>query len=665
MENTFPRPAGRRPVIGLMSGSFHTDYSRAITDVIRTSLKEDDADLCLFQWLDASRYLDLKNFVDDGFDDHYYTQFEYSKFIHPDILIVSFGTISAIPRAKLDLQEFLASLPDVPVILLETEADLPGVITVTLDNYSAMHSLVDHMIEVHSCKEILYISGPKGVQDSEFRLAAYRDAMKEHGLTVDDSMIIHGDFTDLIENEVETLLSQHPHPEAIVCANDEMAECTYRVLKAHDLRPGIDVAVTGFDDTDAAALMDPPLTTVRQDFTAIAQGAVDIVRALLRGEHPQSLRVPLTTMYRPSCGCPPGPVQSPKEKAKLESSLLNSRDRIKQLTYEGMTTALLLRNLLVENISIHTFFGILGNILHEMGSPWSCIALLKAPVVSDGSVRTFVPEELRLHLLQKGSQVTAWSRLEAPVLHAGEVPFFWPDKTKDSIVIYPLFFGNVHYGVIMAEAFQENMLFYYTLSLELGTGLRYLYLALDHQQAQAALMETNNMLSYSASHDAMTGLLNRTGFMAHCSAFVRQYDQNTRLVAVMADLDHLKQINDSFGHDMGDRAIIQAADLLKRALPPTSPLGRTGGDEFTALFVEHEGYGIQDFMSRIREGCQGFNRHSGLPFLVCISAGCFSFTADQGSDLSALLKKADESLYLAKKNRLSSVIRPATGDRQD
>jgi diguanylate cyclase (GGDEF)-like protein len=116
---------------------------------------------------------------------------------------------------------------------------------------------------------------------------------------------------------------------------------------------------------------------------------------------------------------------------------------------------------------------------------------------------------------------------------------------------------------------------------------------------------------------------------------------------------------------MGDRAIIQAADLLKRALPPTCPLGRTGGDEFTALFVEHEGYSIEDFMKRIREGCQGFNRHSGLPFLVCISAGCFSFTADQGSDLSALLKKADESLYLAKKNRLSSVIRPATGDRQD
>ena len=283
----------RRPVIGLMSGSFHTDYSRAITDVIRTSLKEAEADLCLFQWLDASRYLDLKNIVDDGFDDHYYTQFEYSKFIHPDILIVSFGTISAIPRAKLDLQEFLSTLPDVPVILLETEADLPGVITVTLDNYQAMHTVVAHMIEDHSCREILYISGPKGVQDAEYRLSAYRDAMKEHGLEAEDSMIVYGDFTDLIEDKVEALLAAHPRPEAIVCANDEMAEAAYRVLKAHGLQVGKDVLVTGFDDTEAAALMDPPLTTVRQDFSAIAQGAVDIVQALLRGERPQSLRVQL------------------------------------------------------------------------------------------------------------------------------------------------------------------------------------------------------------------------------------------------------------------------------------------------------------------------------------------------------------------------------------
>lgn len=658
MKNELAPAKRRRPLIGIMSGSFHTDYSRLITEVIRSGLEEDNVDLCLFQWLDANRHLGLQKIVDSGFDGHYYSQFEYSKFLCPDILIVSFGTISSIPKERMTLEDFLASLPKVPVILLETETDLPGVLTVTVDNYTSMHEVVDHLIEDHGLKEILFLSGPQGIQDAEIRKAAYLDAMGEHDLPVDDSMIVYGDFTDLVEDRVEELLASHPRPEAIVCANDEMADCTYKVLRRHGLRPGVDVAVTGFDDIESASILEPPLTTVSQDFTAMAEAAVGMVRALLRGEQPSSLKVPLTVQYRASCGCP-HKAAAPSRPEVQPLNKLQSRARIKRLVYDNVTTALLLRNLLVENISVHTFFRILGNILYHTGSPWSCVGLLKAPLTIDRSARTFVPDEIRLHLLQEGEKIEAWSRLEAPILRAGEVPFFWPEKIRYPIAVFPLFFGDVHYGVLLAQVPPENMLFLYNLSLELGTALRYLYLALDHQEAQAALEEANTMLSYSASHDGLTGLLNRTGFLSHYNTFLRQYDKSTRFVAVMADLDHLKQINDSFGHDMGDKAITMAAEILQRGLPPASPLGRTGGDEFTALFVEHEGCTQEEFIEHIRYSCEGYNRHSGLPFLVSLSVGCFPFTADQATDGSALLKKADEQLYRAKADRPASVLRPS------
>ena len=60
-------------------------------------------DVCLFQGLDASRFLNIDGYVDAGFDRHYYSQFEYSRFICPDILIVSFSTISAIKNNEISL----------------------------------------------------------------------------------------------------------------------------------------------------------------------------------------------------------------------------------------------------------------------------------------------------------------------------------------------------------------------------------------------------------------------------------------------------------------------------------------------------------------------------------------------------------------------------------
>ena len=88
----------RRPVIGVMTGSFHTDFSRQVTEAICRHLKDANMDACLFQGLDASRFLKIEGYVDKSFDDHYYSQFEYSRFIRPDLIIASVSTISAVPN---------------------------------------------------------------------------------------------------------------------------------------------------------------------------------------------------------------------------------------------------------------------------------------------------------------------------------------------------------------------------------------------------------------------------------------------------------------------------------------------------------------------------------------------------------------------------------------
>ncbi len=646
-------------MVCIMTGGFQTDYSRMITQSASDYLRNENIDVCLIQGLDAARYLGLENYVDHEFDRHYYSRFEYSKFLQPDLLIVSFGTISSV-YDPMDLKTFLAAMPSVPVILLEVESDLPGTAHITTDNYAGMKECVEHLIRCHGFSKMLYVSGPKGQPDAEPRLKAFQDAMTENGLQVSEDMIVYGDFTDRIDDVIREGLERMGKPDAIVCANDEMAVCAYRVLRSMGLTPGKDVAVTGFDDTDAAGIMTPPLTTVRQDQQLLTDTFIHMVHAFLNGEVPPSACLPARLVIRSSCGCVvPESEQSQRRRKGVMSLTMEDRVTIKQMETNNILTSLLLRSLLTDNISIRKFFGELGHLLSALGTRRSRIGLLKEPIYTDGSRALFIPDEISMYMIQDGGDVEAFSADSAPVLKFGAGDRFFSENAGKGrlLVSYPLFYGNIHYGVFMAEVDYEQLLFYYTLSLEIGTGLRYLFLALEEQNTRADLERKNTILEYSSTHDNLTGLLNRSGAEKQWDAFLKRYGSGHQFAAVISDMDHLKQINDTFGHNTGDSAIRTAADILRTVLPAGSPVARTGGDEFTALFLQDDLHTPEWFRATLARACDDFNDSSHLPYRVKISAGCRSFSFSEADRLDRILKETDVWLYEDKKKRDPSVIR--------
>ena len=208
-----------------------------------------------------------------------------------------------------------------------------------------------------------------------------------------------------------------------------------------------------------------------------------------------------------------------------------------------------------------------------------------------------------------------------------------------------------------AEIEADEVLYFYALSLQIGSGLRYLEMALRQKEVADLLEQQNELLDYAATHDKMTGLYNRMGVMARMPEFMREYNPGRQFVAVMADLDHLKQINDTLGHDAGDSAICKVAEVLSECLPEGSPIGRSGGDEFIAMYaIRYEGQ-QQEIADKIRRACEEYNQDSGKPFYLGISVGCVPFIYTAGIDLSIIIKKADERLYDAKRHRRDNVIR--------
>ena len=127
---------------------------------------------------------------------------------------------------------------------------------------------------------------------------------------------------------------------------------------------------------------------------------------------------------------------------------------------------------------------------------------------------------------------------------------------------------------------------------------------------------------------------------------------------IFADLDHLKEINDNFGHAEGDCAIFTAAAALRECLGKDALIARIGGDEFVAVLAVADGVEGQMLLQRIKAYLEEHNRTSGKPYLVECSIGMKEFVYENDMKVSQELEEADRLLYQAKRLRRKSVKRP-------
>lgn len=159
----------------------------------------------------------------------------------------------------------------------------------------------------------------------------------------------------------------------------------------------------------------------------------------------------------------------------------------------------------------------------------------------------------------------------------------------------------------------------------------------------------HQQLEFQAVTDPLTGLLNRRGFhQAVESTLLRSERNDHALVLLYLDLDGFKRVNDSLGHDAGDRVLRWVSEQMQACLRSGDILGRMGGDEFTALleleFPEQAAKIAEKLIERVSI-CQQIE---GLDVMLGVSIGIATFP-DCGADLSGLLRAADIAMYEAKR----------------
>ncbi len=187
----------------------------------------------------------------------------------------------------------------------------------------------------------------------------------------------------------------------------------------------------------------------------------------------------------------------------------------------------------------------------------------------------------------------------------------------------------------------------------------------EHLGAVAAICLENAVnherLKRQGLTDTLTAVNNRRFFDQRLAEEVAAAKRDVHtLTCLLLDVDHFKQVNDRYGHQVGDRVLMEVATLIRSQLRGNDVLARYGGEEFAALLAQTDSAAATEVAERIRSAiaARHFELADGERFQVTISIGIATFdpTAGSGFDGDQLVCQADKALYAAKKGGRNRVV---------
>jgi len=159
-----------------------------------------------------------------------------------------------------------------------------------------------------------------------------------------------------------------------------------------------------------------------------------------------------------------------------------------------------------------------------------------------------------------------------------------------------------------------------------------------------------NIQNVEISTDYLTGLYNRRRLDHHLHRRVRLKRKNNLLFAIMLDLDGFKEINDRYGHIVGDEALVKMAGILRETVKGNDEfIARMGGDEFIILGERNDHEGIHQLMEDINKKTQAFNQTHSIVYSLLPSMGYAVYQS--GDTPESFLFSADKEMYHNKKER--------------
>ncbi|MCQ2518122.1 MAG: GGDEF domain-containing protein [Lachnospiraceae bacterium] len=306
--------------------------------------------------------------------------------------------------------------------------------------------------------------------------------------------------------------------------------------------------------------------------------------------------------------------------------------------------------------SIESEYAAILTNFHRIGINHSYLFLFEEPRICNFDDR-FVPDEyLYLKAIQNGSELivpeTSKQRVSLKDMFRDS---FAGMKGQGHLVMLNLHVRDTLYGVLLSELPYEYFDLYESLIYQVSAAIRILGLLKVNEETRQKLKESlddvqksNGRLDILSKTVELTGVLIRRGFLNEAMKILDGKPE-THFVVGYADIDRMKEINDTYGHESGDDAITATARIIRKVMGKRGIMGRLGGDEFALMFVSEDKNDERKFRAGVQKEIKKYNEETRNRFVLSVSLGLNSYDLSEKHDINELLENADASMYRIKK----------------
>ena len=527
----------------------------------------------------------------------------------------------------------------IPALTIGTE--LGGLPLIRTDDYTAFRQIVSHLAEKHGARKLWFLQGLEQYDETGEavqRRIGFRDACRDCGIPEENLRYLEGTWKAAAgEAAARAILEAEEKPDALVCANDDMALGAMSVLRDAGIRVPEEVIVTGFDGIFSSKLCTPGLATVDRNFSEVGYLALETIMAMIEGR-PQPPEIFSQTLeaLTGTCGC----------RRDEQAEVIRIKDRFFR------QTQFLRRFYLTQDKFATAAFA--------AREPEDVMGALEKyrDIFGEGDFRIYLDEDYYNNMMSEGESAREledgqFSRRfvlaadsQKPVawdgnhqrISVGGTQLREPEGDSQSsrmTIYYPLSFGNIMIGVLMLNGLSASA----EMNLHESI-INMIVFSLENIRQRKILNRLNRKLNNLYVTDQLTGLNNRFGIDRFGQPlFDRLREEGQEIRFLFLDIDDMKGINDRYGHETGDTAIRTAANILRKLCRPGDFLMRYGGDEFIAI-------GPADSRDPERLAREELRRvEKSLPCPLGISVGTYVRKPDSTLGLDGCLKEADARMY--------------------
>ncbi len=520
------------------------------------------------------------------------------------------------------------------------------------DEDVAIRPIFRHLVEDHGYRRVHFLAGFPGHPDSERRLKCYYDEMEKHQLPLPENAVFHGSmWRSGGDRACDYFIREgQPLPQAIICANDYMAQSLTEELQKRGYKVPHDIAVTGFDNVEEQAGFPVRLTTVEQDYERMIAEAFDLLERRMerreQGLEDEAVvvrKLPAKMVLRESCGCKWTDEEADQRTKLLDSSQQMQNFRVRETSQMYFAIDMNATNTLEE---------MNGTIMRkrddvpEMRDFYLCL-FENEP--GSGEKEGFA-EELTEHVTLV-SALRDHQDMGMPMERFSRSQLL-PNWVWDSDEPQSLFIRLMHqrdhiygYSAIRYEEGSIPSIFFHQWNVTISSALRHLF---DQHKLQR-LYEERRLTSII---DPLTGLYNRRGLEEMVAPLWEERCRNGENISVLTfDMDNLKPINDTFGHGAGDGALQTVAMALREVAGTSGIAARIGGDEFLLYLPGYDQAGAEKALECIEKTLDRLNRENNTGYCASMSGGACSIALRPGDTLDQCIRISDERMYEVKRQR--------------